>query len=98
LIAICVAYALAMQALMASVGLAMSAATTAGQTDFVICNIAANLNAHAPATDGDRQKPSPQPQCPFCFIAAQSGGQVAAGLRIVDALTERFDPERPRNE
>jgi hypothetical protein len=93
LIVVCVAYALAIQVLMASVGLGMSAAAIPGQADFVICSFAS-----APPTDGDRQKPGPQPQCPFCFIAAQSGGQVAtvgeapafpayAGLWIVDALS-----------
>lgn len=99
LIAVCVAYALAIQALMASIGLGMSMAATAGQADFVICSFASGLNAHAPATDGDRQRPIPQQQCPFCFIATQSAGQVAtigadsafpayAGLLIVDALSD----------
>ena len=34
-------------------------------------------NSNAPAEDGGRQKPSPAPQCPFCFSAAQSAGHIA---------------------
>jgi hypothetical protein len=98
-IAMSVAYAFTIQGLMASVGLGMSAgAARTGYADFVICSFAPGQNAHAPAREGDHQKPAPQPQCPFCFVAAQSSGQVAAvgeapvlpayaGLRIVDALT-----------
>lgn len=99
LIALCVAYALVIQALMASVGLGMSAAAAPGQADFVICGLAPAADTRAPAADGDQQKkPAPQPQCPFCFVAAQSAGHFAAmggavalpayaGLRIIDALT-----------
>ena len=105
LIAVSVAYALAIQALLASIGLGMSAAVIPGQADFVACSFASGLNAHAPATEGDRQKPGPQPQCPFCFIAAQSGGQVAtmgeaqalpayAGLRVVDALSGHINDRK----
>ncbi len=94
---LCVAYSLAIQALMASVGLGMSAAAASGHADFVICNFAAGLNARAMG-DGGGQKPAPQPQCPFCFVAAQSDGNVAttgdapafpayAGVQMVDALS-----------
>jgi len=72
---LCVAYSLAIQALMASVGLGMSAAAASGHADD-ICNFAAGLNARAMG-DGGGQKPAPQPQCPFCFVAAQSDGNVA---------------------
>jgi hypothetical protein len=70
-----VAYALAIQAMMASVGLGMSAG---GSPDgFVICSFASHQTANEPAWDGGRQKPSPTPQCPFCFVAAQSAGHIA---------------------
>jgi hypothetical protein len=26
---------------------------------------------------GDRQNPGPRPECPFCFVAAQSAGHIA---------------------
>jgi hypothetical protein len=71
-LAVCIAYALAMQALMASVGLGMSAVAAPGQPGFVICHFAST-----PAPDRDRQRPNPEPQCPFCFVAAQSAGHVA---------------------
>ena len=94
---LCVAYSLAIQAVMASVGLGMSAAAASGDFDFVICSFAAGLNAHA-GTDGGGQKPAPRPQCPFCFVAAQSDGNVAttgdapafpayAGVQMADALS-----------
>jgi hypothetical protein len=76
LLAFCVAYSLTIQALMVSVGLSMSAAVASGHSDFVICSFAAGLNAGAPA-DGSGQKPAPRPQCPFCFVAAQSAGDAA---------------------
>ena len=78
LLAVCVAYALAIQSLMASVGLGMSAAAAPDQAGFFICGLAAGVSAHAPAPSGDRQNPSPQPRCPFCFVAAQSAGHIAA--------------------
>lgn len=74
--AVCIAYSLAIQAIMASVGLGMSPAAASGQA-LVLCGVASIQAANAPARDSDRQKPSPAPQCPFCFIAAQSAGHVA---------------------
>jgi hypothetical protein len=73
LLAVCVAYALAVQALMASVGIGM-AAGAAGPSGAIICSFAA---VRAPASNGDRQNPVPRPQCPFCFVAAQSAGHFA---------------------
>jgi len=70
LLAICVAYSLAIQALMASVGLGMSAFAATDDAGFVICT-------HVPSPAGDPEKPSPIPQCPFCFIAAQTSGHLA---------------------
>jgi hypothetical protein len=77
-LAVLVAYALAIQALLASVGLGMSAAATSGQSGFVICAFSPWSGARTPATPNDRQAPDPQPECPFCFVAAQSAGAVAA--------------------
>jgi hypothetical protein len=45
-----VAYSLAIQAVMASVGLGMSVAAASGHSDFVICSFSAGLNAHAGCT------------------------------------------------
>ena len=54
LLAVCVAYSLAIQALMASVGLGMSAAAAPGDTGFFICSLAAGPGAHRrrPAATG----------------------------------------------
>ena len=74
LLTFCVAYALAIQALMASVGVGMSAFAAPGQSGFVICTYAAD---HAPSPAGDPQKQNPAPRCPFCFVGAQSVGHIA---------------------
>jgi hypothetical protein len=74
-LAVCVAYSLAIQAMVASVGVGMSAG--ADRAGPVVCSLGSNQTANMPARDGDRQKPNPEPQCPFCFIAAQSAGHVA---------------------
>jgi len=73
LLAIVVAYALALQALMASVGLGMSAAAASGNDSFVLC-----VHATASRTPDDHRIPNPAPQCPFCFVAAQSSSNIAA--------------------
>jgi len=75
LLAVFVAYSLAIQAMMASVGFGMSAG---GSPDgFVLCRFAFHQTANEPVRDGGRQKPNPAPQCAFCFVAAQSAGHVA---------------------
>ena len=74
--AVCIAYSLAIQAMMASIGFGMSVGTP-DRAGFVLCSFVPNQPAEAPARDGDRQKPTRAPQCPFCFIAAQSAGHVA---------------------
>jgi hypothetical protein len=61
--------------MMTSVGLGMSAG--ASSDGFVLCSLASHQTANEPARDGDRRKPSPGPQCPFCFVAAQSAGHTA---------------------
>ena len=70
--AVYLAYALAIQATMASVGLGMSAGGAPDQAGFILCSFASH---HAAPVPGDRQAPTPQ--CPFCFVAAQSVGHVA---------------------
>jgi hypothetical protein len=77
LLAVCVAYMLAIQALMASVGLGMSAALPSGQADFVVCSFAFGSSHQVPVPNHDQNEPDHQPQCPFCFIAAQSAGHPA---------------------
>lgn len=69
-LAVYIAYMLAIQAVMASVGFAMSAAGAPGLTEWVICSHAGGSSTQGPA---DRPVPAPQPQCPFCFVAAQGG-------------------------
>lgn len=69
-LAVCVAYALAIQAMMASVGTGMSAFAAPGDAGFVICG-------QVSTPTGDHHAPNPAPQCPFCFVAAQSAGHLA---------------------
>jgi len=64
------AYALALQALIASVGLGMSAASTSAPFGLVICSLATKTAAAAPATGDEQNKHDQRPQCPFCFVAA----------------------------
>ena len=80
LVSISVAYALAMQALLASVGFGMSAMVVSGQDGTVLC-------LHAPdspsTTSHDNDKtPHPRPQCLFCFISAQSSCPTAAATSV----------------
>ncbi len=77
LFAVFVAYSLAIQAMVASVGLGMSAGAELDRGGFVVCRPAPHQTINMPSRDRDRQKPNPEPQCPFCFIAAQSAGHVA---------------------
>jgi len=72
LLALCLAYSLAIQAMMASIGLGMSAGAAPDEAGFVLCSFASHRSAPAP---NDRQTPAPQ--CPFCFVAAQSAGHFA---------------------
>jgi hypothetical protein len=74
-LAVCLAYALAIQAVIASVGTGMSAFAAPGQAG-VICG---QVSPPGPAGDrhGDRRGPNSVPPCPFCFVAAQVAGHVA---------------------
>jgi hypothetical protein len=73
LLVLWIAYSLAIQSLMASVGVGMSAFAKSDQTGLVL------LCGHGPASSpsGDRQDPKNAPQCPFCMVASQSTGQLA---------------------
>jgi hypothetical protein len=73
--AVYVAYSLAIQAVMASVGLAMSVGAASDQAGLVLCSFASSQTADA--LGGHQHKPAPAPQCPFCFVAGQSAGHVA---------------------
>jgi hypothetical protein len=68
-LALWIAYSLAIQALMASVGLGMSAFAAPAPDVVVICS---HGSAKTPADN--RQNPCSAPFCPFCFVAAQSAG------------------------
>jgi hypothetical protein len=74
LLALGIAYSLAIQAIMASVGLGMSGFAGLGPDGLVICSHAA---AGGPAPAGDRRNPGSSPPCPFCYVAAQSAGHIA---------------------
>jgi hypothetical protein len=76
LLSAAMAYALAVQALLAAIGLGMSAAAASEPGDLVICSYDVALGTHGPASDD--KSPSQRPQCPFCFVAAQTAGHVAA--------------------
>jgi hypothetical protein len=69
----CLAYALALQALVASVGVGMSAFATPEPAGFVICS---HAFTGAPASDNHGQKPGSAPECPFCLVAAQCAGHM----------------------
>jgi hypothetical protein len=73
-LAVCIAYLLAIQAFVASIGLGMSALAASGPDGSAICSFASRA---APTPTDHRQKPHPAPQCPFCFVAGQSAGHIA---------------------
>jgi hypothetical protein len=56
----------------------MSASAAPERADDILCSFAFNQTANMPVRDDDRQKPRPAPQCPFCFVAAQSVRNIAA--------------------
>ena len=80
--AVCVAYLLAIHGFMATVGLGMSADAPPDWSGLVLCSLASKEIANAPARESQRHKPSPAPQCPFCFVAAQSAGHIAIAGEI----------------
>lgn len=62
---------LVLQALIASVGLGMSAASPFGQPAFDICSATATDSVDAPAHNNDGTPNGRHQQCPFCSVAAQ---------------------------
>lgn len=73
LLGLYIAYSLAIQAMMASVGLGMSAGAALDQAGFVFCGVVSHQIAPVPG----KQAPVPTPQCPFCFVVAYSVGHLA---------------------
>ncbi len=74
-IAVCLAYLLAIQGLMVSVGVGMS--MVPDQTGFIICGSFPVADVGTPASGHQKQSPKSAPECPFCFIASQCAGHVA---------------------
>jgi len=77
LLAVALAYLLATEALIASIGMGMSAVAAPGRPEFAICSSVAEHSLVAPLDNRDRGKSGNQSQCPFCFLAAQSGIHLA---------------------
>jgi hypothetical protein len=75
---------LVFQALIASVGLGMSAAWPFGQPVFDICSVAATSGLDAPAHNNGTDPSSHPPQCPFCFVAAQCASHPAMAGDVKD--------------
>ncbi|MGO9006900.1 MAG: DUF2946 family protein [Beijerinckiaceae bacterium] len=76
LLATGIACLLFVQALMTSVGLGMAAEASGPGDALIVCS-ASDPSPKALATNDDRRKPSQSSHCPFCYIAAQSAGQIA---------------------
>jgi len=84
LLAASVATLLAFQALIASVGLGMSASSLFGQPVFDICSGGAKTGQQEPGrNDGTDQSRHPPP-CPFCFVAAQCASHPAMAGDVKD--------------
>jgi len=77
LLAVSLAYLLATEALIASIGMGMSAVAVPGQPEFALCISVADHSQVAPWDSNDRSKSGHQSQCPFCFLAAQSAVHLA---------------------
>jgi hypothetical protein len=77
-LAACIGCLLALQAMIASVGLGMSAASSFGQPDFQICSAmtAPSLDARR-GNDTDHR--GHRPLCPFCFVAQCADHPAAIG-------------------
>ena len=76
LLAASVACLLALQALIASIGLGMSAASPFRQPVFEVCSAMAADSLDGPVRN-DADPPGHRPQCPFCFVAGQYTGHPA---------------------
>jgi hypothetical protein len=82
-----IAYSLAIQALMASIGFGMSALAAPDLGGFVICS-----HASVGTPVRDRQNPGSAPPCPFCFVAARSAGYLPL---VVEAPAHQLHSGRP---
>jgi hypothetical protein len=76
IMAMLLVYALALQGLIAGIGLGMSAASAADHIDLVLCSPLTDAVIAALPSGGGQDKNDHRPQCPFCFVAAQSAGFV----------------------
>lgn len=77
-LALTLAYALAFQALVSSVGIGMSGGSTSGPAGFILCHDQHDDSAAPPTRPADRQQPSPGQNCPFCLMAAQNSATPGA--------------------
>ena len=100
-LAVAIAYALAVQTLMAGAGIGMSAFAASSGPGFVICSHAA---ATAPTTPSVPQKQNPATQCPFCLAGQTAGHAAWPGIppvlpiyaaSLVTAPLDRFSEQTP---
>lgn len=68
------AFLLFVQAVVASIGFGMEAAR--GGEGFAICSAISAGPKASPSNEG-KQPSQHSPHCPFCYVAAQSAGQIA---------------------
>jgi hypothetical protein len=84
LLAVALAYLLAIEAVIASVGMGMSAVAAPGQPEFAICSSVADHGLAGPSDSGNRNRSGHQSHCPFCFLAVQSAVHLAT---VFDGFT-----------
>jgi hypothetical protein len=77
LLAVALAYLLAIEALIASVGIGMSAVAAPGQPQFAICSSVADHGIARPSDSDNPNRSGHETHCPFCFLAAQSAVHLA---------------------
>jgi hypothetical protein len=75
-LALCISYALAIQAVLASVGLGMSVVAP-DPLGFSICSHVSGVDDQSQAAGRHGQDRKSAPECPFCYVAAQSIGHFA---------------------
>jgi len=101
--AVLLAYLLAAEGLVASVGFGMSA-ELATQPQFSICNSITDYGVVTPPSNTDPNRSGHQSRCPFCFVAAQSAGHLItigdppaslafAELRITGSYYGKYNSE-----
>src|SRR3974377_1914155 len=77
LLAVGLAYLLAIDALVAGIGTGMSAVADPAQAEFASCCSVPDHGPVAPSSNNERNKSDQQSQCPYCFLAAQSADHLA---------------------